>query len=83
MEICCDEFAIDLIDDYDVVDEEAVKDKYEAIFRCLHTLSSEYKNILVDYYIGELSVKALATKYQLPETTIKWRLKYQPSEDSG
>lgn len=74
LEICCDEFAIDLIGDYDVVDEEAVKDKYEAIFRCLHTLSSEYKNILVDYYIGELSVKALATKYQLPETTIKWRL---------
>lgn len=74
VEICCEEFTIDLIGDYDVVDEDGISNEYETIFRYLHTLSSEYKNILVDYYIGELSVKELAIKYQLPETTIKWRL---------
>lgn len=74
VEICCEEFAIDLIGDYDVVDEDGISNEYETIFRYLHTLSSDYKNILVDYYIGEMSVKALAAKYQLPETTIKWRL---------
>lgn len=44
------------------------------MFRYLHTLSSEYKNIFVDYYIGEMPIRSLAEKYSLPETTIKWRL---------
>ena len=46
----------------------------EPIFRCFHTLSSEYRNIFVDYYIGEMSVKRLARKYALSEATVKWRL---------
>lgn len=54
--------------------EEAGGHEYEAVFRYLHTLSSEYRNIFVDYYIGEMSVRALSMKYSLPETTIKWRL---------
>ena len=69
-----DEFAIDLVGDYDVVDDTTIADEYEQVFRYLHTLSSEYKNILVDYYIGEMPIKILAEKYNLPETTIKWRL---------
>lgn len=56
--------------DEDTCDEA----RYEQVFRYLHTLCSEYKNIFVDHYIGELSVKALAEKYSLPETTVKWRL---------
>lgn len=54
--------------------EEADGHEYETAFRCLHTLSSEYRNIFVDYYIGEMSVRALSMKYSLPETTVKWRL---------
>lgn len=60
--------------DYTEVDETATEQQYETVFRYLHTLSSEYRNIFVDYYIGELSVRNLAEKYSLPETTVKWRL---------
>ncbi len=60
--------------DYTDIDEETTEQQYETVFRYLHTLSSEYRNIFVDYYIGEMSVRNLAEKYSLPETTIKWRL---------
>ncbi len=60
--------------DYSDVNEESTEEQYEKVFRYLHTLSSEYKNIFVDYYISELSIRSLAKKYSLPETTIKWRL---------
>ena len=49
-------------------------DEYQMVFRYLHTLASEYKNIFVDYYLGEKSVRELSAKYSLPEATIKWRL---------
>lgn len=62
------------VEDYCQVDEEALDEEYEPVFRCLHTLSSDYRNIFVDYYIGEMSVKQLSRKYSLPETTVKWRL---------
>jgi RNA polymerase sigma factor (sigma-70 family) len=61
-------------DDYDFVDELFIVDEYEIVFKALHTLSSEYRNIFVDYYIGGLPVKQLANKYELTETTVKWRL---------
>lgn len=53
---------------------DADEQRYREVFRYLHTLCAEYRNIFVDYYISELSVKALAEKYSLPETTVKWRL---------
>lgn len=62
------------VSDYSDIDEDNTQEQYETVFRYLHTLSSEYRNIFVDYYIGELSVRKLAQKYSLPETTIKWRL---------
>ncbi len=71
--LSCDDELFDIAD-YSDVDEDRSEEQYETVFRYLHTLSSEYKNIFVDYYIGELSVKSLAKKYSLPETTIKWRL---------
>lgn len=61
-------------DDYTEIDEKKTERSFEAVFRYLHTLSAMYRNIFVDYYIGEMSVKALASKYELPETTVKWRL---------
>lgn len=47
------------------IDEESVEEEYEPVFRYLHTLSSGYRDIFVDYYIGELSVRQLAQKYIL------------------
>jgi RNA polymerase sigma factor (sigma-70 family) len=61
-------------DDYDFIDEMVIVDEYQTVFKYLHTLSSEYRNILVDYYIGQLPVKQIARNYGLTETTVKWRL---------
>ena len=69
----CEDELFDIAD-YSDVDEDNTQEQYETVFRYLHTLSSEYKNIFVDYYIGELPIRSLAKKYSLPETTIKWRL---------
>ena len=71
--LSCEDELFDIAD-YSDVDEDNTQEQYETVFRCLHTLSSEYKNIFVDYYIGELSIRSLAKKYSLSETTIKWRL---------
>ncbi|MCM1538714.1 MAG: sigma-70 family RNA polymerase sigma factor [bacterium] len=59
---------------YDRVDEEALEKEFDAVYRFLHTLSAAYRNIFIDYYVGEMSVRALSEKYGLPETTVKWRL---------
>lgn len=61
-------------DDYTGIEEESTERNFEAVFRYLHTLSAMYRDIFVDYYIGEMSVKALAQKYAIPETAVKWRL---------
>lgn len=59
---------------YDAFEEADTDKAYEAIFHYLHTLSAEYRNIFVDYYVGNMAIRALSKKYSLPETTIKWRL---------
>ena len=71
--LSCEDELFDIAD-YSDVDEDNTQEQYETVFRYLHTLSSQYKNIFVDCYIGELSIRSLAKKYSLPETTIKWRL---------
>jgi len=64
----------DIQDDYDFIDELIITDEYRQVFKYLHTLTSEYRNILVDYYIGGLPIKHIAKNYSLTETTVKWRL---------
>ena len=71
--LSCEDELFDIAE-YSDVDEESTEEQYEAVFRCLHTLSAEYRNIFVDYYLADMSVRALAKKYSLPETTVKWRL---------
>ena len=56
------------------MDEPSVEEEYEPVFCYLHTLSTGYRDIFVDYYIGEMPVRQLAQKYALSEATIKWRL---------
>lgn len=68
-----DELLFDIADSTEI-EAESFDDEYQTVFRYLHTLASEYKNIFVDYYLGEKSVRELSAKYSLPETTIKWRL---------
>lgn len=63
-----------IADDYDFINEIIVVEEYQNIFKYLHTLSSEYRNIMVDYYIGQLPITQIANIYNLPKTTVKWRL---------
>jgi len=65
---------IDIQDDYDFVNEIIIVDEYQKVFKYLHTLSSEYRDLMVDYYIEQMPVKQIAKKYTLTETTVKWRL---------
>lgn len=60
--------------DHNDTDEELAEKNFNEVFCYLHTLSAQYRNIFIDYYIGEMSIRNLAIKYSLPETTIKWRL---------
>lgn len=70
-----DEAIQNIIDsDYSYIDEESTEHEFEAVFRYLHTLSSEYRNIFIDYYIGDMTIRMLSKRYSLPETTVKWRL---------
>ena len=69
-----DKELFEIENDYCTIDEYAIENEFEPIFRALHTLSAQYKDIFVDYYIGEMSVKELSCKYELPESTVKWRL---------
>ncbi|MDE5892352.1 MAG: sigma-70 family RNA polymerase sigma factor, partial [Acetatifactor sp.] len=64
----------DIENDYCQIDERSLEEEFEPVFKCLHRLSFEYRNIFVDYYMGEMSVKQLSQKYGLSETTVKWRL---------
>lgn len=66
-------FDIASYDEY-FVDEESTEREFENVFRCLHTLSSEYRNIFIDRYIGDLSIRTLSKKYSLSEAAVKWRL---------
>ena len=65
---------------FDITDNNSFEEKtendenYRAIIKYLHTLSSEYKNIFVDYYLEKMSVHELSDKYSLSEATVKWRL---------
>ena len=56
--LSCEDELFDIAD-YSDIDEDNTQEQYETVFRYLHTLSSEYKNIFVDYYIGELSIRSL------------------------
>lgn len=71
--LSCDDELFDIADDTDTETDDP-EERYDTVFRSLHTLSSGYRNIFVDYYVGELSVRDLARKYSLSETTVKWRL---------
>jgi RNA polymerase sigma factor (sigma-70 family) len=64
----------EIADTYDFIDQLIISNRYQNIFKTLHNLSGEYRDVLVDYYINEFPVKQIAEKYKLSETTVKWRL---------
>lgn len=55
-------------------DELILREEYAAVFSAVHSLSASYRDILVDYYVGEMYILEIAQKYNLTQTTVKWRL---------
>ena len=55
-------------------DELILREEYKSVFNALHSLSASYRDILVDYYIGEMYIQEIANKYNLTKETVKWRL---------
>ena len=53
--------------DYSYVDEDTTEHEFKTVFRYLHTLSAEYRNIFADYYIDSQTIRELSVKYSLPE----------------
>lgn len=61
-------------DDYCAVDTMIVEEEHQRVFLCLHSLCAAYRNLIVDHYLGGLSVSRLAVKYSISEPAVKWRL---------
>lgn len=55
-------------------DNVILNEDYLSVFKALHSMSADYRNIAVDYYIGEMSVHDIANRYDITESTVKWRL---------
>ena len=65
---------LEIADTYDFIDELIISNRFQQVFNVLQKLSNEYSEILLDYYTNDFSVKQIAEKYKLTETTVKWRL---------
>lgn len=78
--LSCEDELFDVAN-YSDVDEVSTEEQYETVFRYLHTLSSEYKDIFVNYYIGELSVKSLAKKIFTPRNNNQMALARRTSKN--
>lgn len=62
---------------HDIPDTEADTETVEihqSLFNALHTLSSMYRNIMVDYYVHRLDTYMIARKHSVSVETVKWRL---------
>ena len=57
-----------------VEDAFILHEEYQSVFNAVHTLSASYRDILVDYYMGEMSVKEISEKYNLTQEAVRWRL---------
>jgi len=61
-------------DDIFVEDKIILNEEYKSVFNALHSLSASYRDILVDFYVGEMYLREIAVKYNLTVETVKWRL---------
>ncbi|MCL2386322.1 MAG: RNA polymerase sigma factor, partial [Defluviitaleaceae bacterium] len=49
-------------------------DSENAVFTALHTLSTMYRDIMVDYYVRQLDTRAIAQRHNISVEAVKWRL---------
>lgn len=50
------------------------KEENQVVFRALHSLGAMYRDILVQYYVYEKPCREIALMYDIPLSTVKWRL---------
>lgn len=55
-------------------EDEEEPETHEEVFRALHTLGAAYRDILVDYYVRNLDVRAISVLRGLSAERVKWRL---------
>lgn len=72
--ILSEDVMFDLAEDIDIEDDFLNRQKQSAAYQALMSIGKAYREIAVDYYVHELSIKALSKKFNLNETTVKWRL---------
>ncbi|MCL2212415.1 MAG: RNA polymerase sigma factor [Oscillospiraceae bacterium] len=56
--------------------DEDNSDELNAAFSAIHSLAQLHRDILVDYYVNELSYSEIANKHKLSVNTVKTRLFY-------
>jgi len=54
--------------------ENEIPETHQAVYAALHTLSSMYRDIMVDYYVHSLDIRSIAARYGVTVETVKWRL---------
>ena len=72
-----DRSIIDMLEDdrdfFEIIDNS---DEKNAVFSAVHSLAKSHRDILVDYYVNELSYSEIAEKHELSVNTVKTRLFY-------
>ena len=71
---CGDMILNSIAENVSVEDELIKREEHAAVFSAVHSLSASYRDILVDFYVGELYIHEIAKKYNLTKETVKWRL---------
>lgn len=62
----------------DYIEIDSQNHKYKTNYRYINTildLTNENKNLLIDRYIGRLTIKEMGEKYEIPQETIRIKLK--------
>ena len=68
--LCGEEYRMDVPEAFDHGEE----DEYQKVFQALHTLSAMYRDMMVDYYVRGLDVRAISARRGVTPETVKWRL---------
>ena len=62
-------------DFFEKIDEDN-NSEISAVFSAVHSLAKSHRDILIDYYVNELSYSEMADKHKLSVNTVKTRLFY-------
>lgn len=64
----------EIIDDNDIHEKIIKSEEYERVRKAIAFLSKSYREIIISYYMNNMSINEIALKYNINENTIKTRL---------